>query len=189
MNAVTPLRILSNLALCALLTACAAPERPLQSGRGPVLPDPGPDREYKVQFPEPGPGATRYIRLTLADDMTKGCGLVRTHFEFDSAEAIPQDKLELKSLAECLDRPEYKALKVSLIGRADNRGDTAYNQRLGLQRAENVKKILVDAGLAPARIMTSSRGATGAVGDNATFSYGYDRRVDVVELGLVRAPE
>ena len=189
MNAAKPLRILSSLAFCALLAACAAPERPIQSGRGPALPDPGPDREYKVQFPEPSPAAARYIRLTLADDTTKGCGLVKTHFEFDSADAIPQDKMELKSLAECLNQPEYQSLKVSLIGRADRRGDAAYNQKLGSERAESVKKILIDAGVAPDRITTSSRGASGAVGDNGTFSYGYDRRVDVVELGLVRAPQ
>lgn len=187
MNAMKSVSLAGGLVLCALSAACSAPLPPTQSGRGPQLPEPGPDHQYQVKFPDPGHGSARYIRVTLGDDLARGCGLVRTHFEFDSAEPIPQDQLELRSLAECLDRPELKDAQLSLVGRADSRGSTKYNDELALRRADQVKKLLIDAGLSAGRIRTSSSGERGAVGDGSVYSYGYDRRVDAF-IDVVHAP-
>ncbi len=119
----------------------------------------------------------------------RDCGLVQTHFEFDSAEPLPQDKLVLRSLAECLDRPKYQGVTLSLMGRADVRGTSAYNDGLALRRAVRVKELLIVAGMKAERISTDSRGAHGAVGgEDLAFSYGYDRRVDASLVGLVHAP-
>jgi len=187
MRAIKSLLLTGGLALCTVTAACATPLTPLQSARGPQLPDPGVDREYQVKFPEAGHGATRYIRLTLGDDIARDCGLVRTHFEFDSAEPLAEDHLALKSLAECLDRPGLRSLQLSLVGRADRRGSAEYNIGLALRRAERVKQILVDAGMPADRIRTSSTGARAAIGDDKLYSYGYDRRVDTV-LDVIHAP-
>jgi outer membrane protein OmpA-like peptidoglycan-associated protein len=188
MSSMKTLHLAGALVLGTLVGACSTPLPPTQSGRGTQLPDPGPTKTYSVVFPDEAPGATRYIHLTVGEDMAKDCGLVQTHFEFDSTEPLPEDKATLLSLASCLDRPKYADVQVSLVGRADRRGTPGYNEELALRRAERVKKILVEDGMAPGRIRTTSRGDRGAVGGaDLVFSYGYDRRVDAKE-DLVHAP-
>jgi outer membrane protein OmpA-like peptidoglycan-associated protein len=174
--------------LAALLAACAAPMTPGQSTRDPKMPDPGPDHEYQVKFPDPGHGVARYIGIDIGADIAKECGIVQTHFEFDSSEPVPQDQVVLKALAACLDQPKLSDITLALVGRADGRGTDTYNKALGLRRAARVKALLVAAGMAEDRIKTSSRGEVGAIGDDMAVSFGYDRRVDAVEVGVVHAP-
>jgi outer membrane protein OmpA-like peptidoglycan-associated protein len=188
MNAIKLTLAASGFALLSLMTGCATPPGPVQAAREPRLPDPGADKEYKVQFPDPGRGVARYIGIDIGADIAQQCGLVQTHFEFDSAEPVPQDKIVLKGLAECLNQPKLSDITLSLVGRADGRGAAAYNNALGLRRANSVKKLLVDAGMAADRIQPSSRGDTGAIGNDMAVSFGYDRRVDAVEVGVVHAP-
>lgn len=174
------------------LTGCGGATEPSQSARGPKLPDPGADREYEVKFPDPGHGVARYIGIEIDPDLSKNCGLIRTYFAFDSDKLSDQDKATLRSVAECLDKPDLANMKLSIVGRADSRGGNEYNADLGLRRAESVKKLLLDSGIAENRISIGSRGAKGAVGKDepasAPSSYGYDRRVDVVLMGVVHAP-
>ena len=174
--------------LAALLAACNTPMAPVQSGRDPKMPDPGADKEYQVKFPDPGHGVARYIGIDIGADVANQCGLVQTHFEFDSAEPIPQDQVVLKALAACLEQPKLSDITLALVGRADGRGTDAYNNALGLRRASRVKDLLVGAGMKADRIKTSSRGDHGAIGNDMAVSFGYDRRVDAVEVGVVHAP-
>jgi hypothetical protein len=102
--------------------------------------------------------------------------------------SLPQDKLELKALSECLADPSRKDLGLLLVGSADRRGSEAYNQELSERRAERVKELLVNAGISTSRIAIASRGERGAVGDDRLYSYGYDRRVDVLVHGVKHAP-
>jgi outer membrane protein OmpA-like peptidoglycan-associated protein len=188
MNSMKSLLLVTGaLALGMLATACSALP-PTQAAAGPRLPDPGPTHQYRVNFPDEGQAEARYIHLTLGADMAADCGLVQTHFDFDSAEPLPQDQLVIKSLAQCLDRPKYTGVQLSLVGRADRRGTSTYNAGLALRRAESVKKLLIKAGMTEDRITTASRGDTGAVGGaDLAFSYGYDRRVDAL-VEVVHAP-
>lgn len=182
--------LITGLALLALAAGCSTAD-PGQSARGPRMPDPGADKEYQVDFPEQGSGSARYIRMTIAEDLSKNCGLMRTYFAFDSDKLSLQDQETLRNVAECLDRPELKDSKLSIVGRADARGKNGYNEALGLRRAESVKKLLISAGVAENRIGIASRGATGAVGTDEpkdAYSYGYDRRVDVVLVGVFHTP-
>lgn len=186
------LSLTAGLALFALAAGCATTE-PGRSARGPAMPDPGPDQEYEVNFPDQGHGLARYIGMAIDEDLSNSCGLMRTYFALDSAKLSPQDQATLRNVAECLNRPELKGMQLSIVGRADSRGDTGYNADLGLRRAESVKKLLISTGIAESRIGIASRGANGAVGVDQpdelfTHSYGYDRRVDVVLVGVSRAP-
>jgi peptidoglycan-associated lipoprotein len=184
------LSLASGLALFALASGCASIE-PGQSARSPGLPDPGADKEYQVNFPDPGSGAARYIGIAIDEDLSKSCGLMRTYFAFDSSTLTPEDKATLRNVAECLERPELEGSQLSIVGRADSRGNTGYNADLALKRAESVKKLLIDAGIAESRIGIASRGAVGAVGTDKPedrYSHGYDRRVDVVLVGVSRTP-
>jgi hypothetical protein len=189
MSLMNPVLFTGVLVLSTLAAACAEPLPPTQSSIGPKLRDPGSTGQYHVTFPDEGRGAARYIHLAIGDDVAKDCGLVETHFEFDSAVPLAQDQLVLKALAACMDRPKYGTLQLSLVGRADRRGTSDYNEGLALRRAESVKKLLMDAGMASDRISTASRGDRGALGgDDMQYSYGYDRRVDAVVENVVHAP-
>lgn len=164
---------------------------PTPSALGPSLPDPGYRQEYEVHPPDPGHGVARYIGLAIQEELSRSCGLMRTYFELDSSALSPQDRATLRAVAECLEGATLEGVDLSIVGRADSRGGTQYNADLGLRRAEAVKKILVGAGIAERRITISSIGAAGALGgDEArdTYSHGYDRRVDVVLLGVPHAP-
>lgn len=168
------------LAASTLASGCSPPPEPAQSARGPRLPPPGPDQEYDVAFPKGPPPAWRYIRLALGDDLSRDCGLIRAHFELDSAEPLPQDQIALGDVADCLNRPDMRDRDVEVVGRADSRGDAAYNLDLGRRRAESVKSTLVAGGIDEERIHTSSAGERRALGDEGgAYSYGYDRRADV----------
>jgi OOP family OmpA-OmpF porin len=175
-------------AVLALGAGCKALEPVQREPASAGLPDPGPDKEYTVEWPYLGRGQDRYIRLTLGDDVTEVCRSVHPHFQFDSAEPLPQNHFELKALAECLNAPPIAKLPISLVGRTDAKGNAAYNDQLGKRRAERVKQILVESGVAADRFEVSSRGETGALGDQGLYSYGYDRRVDIVLVGLVHRP-
>jgi len=169
------------LVLTALDAGCTSTVAPAQPAPTAQLPDPGIDQEYEVKFPDEGRGAARYIRLAIGEDLSRDCGLVRAHFKFDSAEPLPQDTLALRDISVCLNRPEMQGATLEIVGRADARGNDAYNLELGRKRAENVKNLLLLAGVAEDRITMTTRGESDAVGDDkGMYSYGYDRRVDVV---------
>jgi len=188
---IKPLSLAAGLALFALAVGCAATPEPRQSTRGSDLPDPGADGEYQVDFPDQGSGSARYIRVAIDEDLSKSCGLMRTYFAFDSATLTPQDQATLRSVAECLEQPGLKGLQLSIVGRADARGSPGYNEALGLRRAESIKKLLISAGIAETRIGIASSGAAGSIGTDdpgALYSHGYDRRVDVVLVGVSRTP-
>jgi OmpA-OmpF porin, OOP family len=182
-----PFEILSVLTALAL-GGCA------RTGPSPLLPDPGSDGVYSVDWPELGRGQERYITIDLGADGASTCRRVSPKFPFDSAKARAKDRAELAALASCLNHAEMADHTVLLVGRADARGSEAHNDALGMRRAESVKKLLVSSGLAEARITLSTKGERGAVGHTAgpagtpEYSHGYDRSVDVVILGAAHAP-
>jgi peptidoglycan-associated lipoprotein len=176
------------LALPLVVAACAV-SPPVSPPKSDALPPPDADGQYRVVFPDEGHGKVRHIRATLGDDLAETCGLVRAHFDFDSADPLPEDRLYLRDVAECLNRPALRDKLIAVVGRADSRGDRAYNLALGRRRAEAVKQVLVDAGVPDRRALVASDGNRGAVGgDGKPYSFGYDRRVDVMLVGMVHAP-
>lgn len=64
-------------------------------------------------------------------------------FPNNSAKLSPDDVIVIKQMAHAISQSDYDA--VSLFGYASNVGDPAYNLRLSHQRAEAVKKALVEA--------------------------------------------
>ncbi len=83
--------------------------------------------------------------------------------------------MKLGALAAAL--PEAK---VRVAGFADPRGDDDYNQALSLRRAQGVAAVLVNAGVAPERIVVEAHGkgdSTSSAGD--LDGYAFDRRVSV----------
>lgn len=169
-----------------VLTACSV-QPPQQKTSTVRLPDPGPDNIYTVEWPDLGKGEDRFIRMTIDHDIAEHCKFTAPHFQLNARETRGQDYIELQRVAECLKQPPFDTVDVKLIGRADARGSKDYNLQLGQRRAERIKQILVHEGILANRITAVSRGEANAVGDDGLYSYGYDRRVDIVILGLVHA--
>ena len=99
-----------------------------------------------------------------------------------------------------MNKPGLENRKVILVGRADPRGSDAYNIKLGAARAQSIKDFLVSAGLSADRIAITTEGKRGAKGEKVVtvegqadpsmprFTYGYDRRVDVLVIGGAHHP-
>ena len=69
-------------------------------------------------------------------------------------------------------------LQLRLDGFADERGDSTYNQNLSVQRAEYVRQVLEENGVAPERIKVSAHGESPAA-DGTADSYALERRVSL----------
>jgi peptidoglycan-associated lipoprotein len=164
------------------------------------LPAPSADGNYHVQWPSEGSGVARTITLTLGPDLHAMCRDVSPKFPFDKATTYVDDKAELLALASCLNKPGMESRQVILVGRADPRGSDAYNMALGERRAQSIKDFLVSNGLSANRIAITTEGKRGAKGHQPVvvegqvdptmpqFTYGYDRRVDVVVTGGAHHP-
>jgi outer membrane protein OmpA-like peptidoglycan-associated protein len=139
-------------------------------------------------WPSLGRGPARFIRIDLGPDALAQCQRVSPKFPFDSAQTFAQDRMQLRALAGCLELPEMRSRKLLLVGRADPSGADTYNDKLGLERANAIKQILIDAGISADRIDVASVGEKGAFGDTSEYSSGFDRRVDILVLGGAHAP-
>jgi K(+)-stimulated pyrophosphate-energized sodium pump len=96
-----------------------------------------------------------------------------TWFEFDrlnfatsSATILPESQEQLGNIAAILDA--YPNVTVKIGGYTDNSGDRAANKRLSQQRAQSVRRALVDKGIAPSRMVAEGYGDAHPVADNAS---------------------
>ena len=69
-------------------------------------------------------------------------------------------------------------VQVRLDGFADERGDSAYNQKLSVRRADHVRDVLVSGGVSPERIKVVAHGESPATDENID-SYAFERRVSL----------
>jgi OmpA-OmpF porin, OOP family len=77
---------------------------------------------------------------------------------------------------------ENSTVKIEIGGYTDSDGDDAANQKLSEQRAEAVKKVLVDSGIEGARLQTKGYGETNPIDSNATpEGKANNRRVEFVK--------
>lgn len=83
---------------------------------------------------------------------------VDNQFAFNSSEINPKYMGHLAKAANIL--AEHPSLTLSVTGHADSVGDVIYNQKLAMERAQQVKRYLSIFGLLPTRITTQSVGDT-----------------------------
>lgn len=70
--------------------------------------------------------------------------------------------------------------KIAITGHTDYVGTTEYNYRLGLQRAERVKQLLIKKGIAAERIVVLSKGEEQPVANNKSIAgRAKNRRVEI----------
>jgi outer membrane protein OmpA-like peptidoglycan-associated protein/tetratricopeptide (TPR) repeat protein len=78
------------------------------------------------------------------------------HFGFDSYELSPNAKTEVAFVVAWMNNnPDSK---IEVIGHADEKGSSMYNQSLSEKRANSVKQMLVSSGVNPNRIITVGKG-------------------------------
>jgi peptidoglycan-associated lipoprotein len=98
--------------------------------------------------------------VVLSDD--------KARFKFGKAEIADEARVELDRLAQQL-LSEQRAVWVEIEGHTDNVGDKKTNERLALQRAENVKKYLYETHKVPLhKINVISYGEDKPVAPNKT---------------------
>lgn len=69
-------------------------------------------------------------------------------------------------------------VRVQLDGFADERGDAAYNDKLSADRADHVRQLLIDKGVAPERISIAAHGESPAA-ERTADSFALERRVSL----------
>ena len=93
--------------------------------------------------------------LSVSNAIAKACGIparadgknVAPSFEYDSAALAEEDRVLLGLVAKCLTEGALRGHNVSLIGRADPRGEPEYNLTLGGSRADTVHRYMIDLGV------------------------------------------
>lgn len=94
---------------------------------------------------------------------------VVVHFAFDKSELTGQAKQTLDDSVKMMETSGAKGMSFALEGYADATGPYAYNDRLGLARAESVKRYLAEHHhIAPNRISVTSYGEDKPVASNGT---------------------
>ena len=112
--------------------------------------------------------------VVLSDDSVK--------FPVDADQLSPEAEARLAELVQRL-RAENRNVYLEIQGHTDSSGDADYNERLGLARAEAVRRNLSRGGIALNRMATISYGEDDPVADNGTpEGRAQNRRVAIVVL-------
>lgn len=113
-------------------------------------------------------------QVVLSDDSVK--------FPTDAHKLSPEAEARLNELATKL-KSENTNVYLEIQGHTDARGDENYNEQLGEQRAEAVRRYLNTQGVALNRMATISYGETHPIADNTSpDGRSQNRRVEIVVL-------
>lgn len=180
---------MKTFTLCSILAILVSACGGVRLAAQPELPSAaGGDTIRAVDWPTLGSGAARFIRIDLGPDTFAECRKISPKFPFDSASTYAPDRAHLAAFASCLNAPTMRDRKLLLVGRADAQGPGPYDRELGMKRANAIKQLLIENGLAESRVEVASEGDKGAVGDRPEHAPGYDRRVDIVVIGGAHTP-
>jgi len=131
-------------------------------------------------FPESQPkAATRGIR-PIGPEPKKFTAVFDIYFEKDSDTIRPQYYVELQKLGAVL--RDHPMVKIQIEGHTCNLGDEDYNQKLSIERAQNVKSYLVhNSGIDSNRLIVRGYGESRPIMDNNTIEgREKNRRVEFV---------
>ena len=109
---------------------------------------------------------TKVKGMNAPDDVTVVLDNDTLKFEFNSDKINPKYYGILRNLIEYINVNNYR---VTVVGHTDSKGTNAYNMKLGMRRAENAKKKLLELGLSADKIAgVESRGEEEPVETNET---------------------
>lgn len=158
------------------LGACGAPHEPTSPSVGltkPIHPPPGEDLG---RIP-PRVLIDGAYSMWVTDGVRSTCAGPAPFFALDSSKPLADDDPTMKNLVACMTSGPLRGRTIRLIGHTDPRGTPDYNDALGLERAEKVKKVLVANGVGERRVVTASVGED--VASPAPKDWPTDRRVEV----------
>ena len=108
----------------------------------------------------------------------------------DKAVLKPGDRTEINEAIDKIRSKGGKTEIITLTGHTDSIGTDAYNNKLGLRRAEAVKEYLVSHDVPADRIKTESKGKTQPIATNKTAEgRAKNRRVDIDFVGVETVTE
>ena len=104
--------------------------------------------------------------LTIMIEQSKSFTLDNVHFDSGKSSIKTSSYDELKELVEFLKlKPE---IKIEIGGHTDNIGEDRANQNLSQERANSVKKYLVELGVVSSRLIAKGYGESTPIADNNT---------------------
>ena len=156
------------------LAGCSTPPEPTSPDTGLAKPVEPPKPPDLGQFPP----RFEVYHLHVVDAVLKPCTGSYPFFDFDSSHMKPEEQPEMMRLAACMKTGALRDKRIQLVGRADPRGSEAYNEKLGLERAEKIKNFLVSQGIDPGRVLTKSLGEKDA--SPSPEDWPKDRHVEVM---------
>ncbi|HEY3822662.1 MAG TPA: OmpA family protein [Polyangiaceae bacterium] len=170
--------VLSSL-LAGGLLGCGGSKPPLvgpDSAKGP-----GSGSASTARLPDKAPDSPTASAVRISDEIVRACGISapNAYFAFDSDHVRSDDALVLQQVATCFSTGPLKGRMLKLVGHADPRGGSEYNDTLGQKRADSVKDYIIGKGMDKAKAESTSRGAMDATGTDDP-SWARDRRVDVM---------
>ena len=139
---------------------------------------------YTFELPEEiRPDEANYLSSVDVVELAPGDALVlqNIQFEFNSSALTAESQTGIKMLTEFLQRnPE---LKVELAGHTDNVGNAQYNQKLSAERAESVRKALINNGIDANRLTAKGYGSTKPLAPNDSDEHrALNRRTEMVVM-------
>lgn len=146
--------------------------------------DPANVRTLARLLPAPAPAADERFGVATFNWAEKDAGMTASGEETAEVVQLDQDHIKIRFpynqstenlnqktedyLKKLAARIKETSEKVQIVGHTDSRGQEAYNQRLGMDRADFVKKRLVSYGAPGGLISISSRGENVPESTNAT---------------------
>lgn len=117
------------------------------------------------------------VKVTLAGEAL---------FDFDKAVIKPEGKVMLDNLISKINR-ELTVEVIIVVGHTDSVGTDAYNQKLGMRRANAVKTYFLLKGIESNRVYAESKGEKQPVADNKTAAgRAKNRRVEIEVVGATK---
>lgn len=147
--------LLSSLLLLAFLFSCSSSQKSTE----------GEETTGEEVVEETTTEATAGMYPVGANSVDQSFPFANVFFGFDSSEITGEAAMALDALAQFLAaNPE---VRISVIGKCDERGSDQYNLALGQRRAEAIKSELVNRGANADSVNAISAGETQATGNHA----------------------
>lgn len=141
----------------------------------------------QIPVPAAAPVATQPVASHLDDQAMKhfDLSIQPLHFQSNSTKITAASETYLKRLAQALADNRDLFETVDVIGHADQRGSVPINNRVSLERAQHVEKILIKAGVQSKQIRVMGLGKYELVSkSDSPQSMGKNRRVEMIFHGV-----
>ncbi len=139
---------------------------------------------YTFELPEEiRSDSANYLATVDVVELAPGDAVVlqKIQFEYNSSALTEDSQQGIQMLTDFLQRnPD---LKVELAGHTDDVGSASYNQKLSADRAEVVRKALIDHGIDATRLTAKGYGATKPLAPNDSEEHrAMNRRTEMIKI-------